>query len=193
MKKFTFFSTTLVLLVALLFQTSCRKGDTGPEGKAGTTGAQGAQGVQGVQGTNGKDANVFGKVYNFQASDWVKVPKASGSKYDYRILVDVPAITQNVVDRGIVSVYVSNGNGGFEAMPYSYSYAVGTSTFTGEYRVIHFLGGVAIYKVEVDGLPLQDSAKSFKIVVISPSGLAAHPDVDFKNYSKVVEAFNLND
>ena len=194
MKKFTLFSTALVLLVALLFQTACVK--EGPVGPAGTTGAQGAQGVQGVQGTNGKDATVVSKVFTFQYSDWVKKPNGTPGEYDYKIVVDFPSITQAVVDRGLVVAYVSNGGGGYIAMPYSYGYESGGSTYVIDYQAVHYLGGITFWRGESDGMPTVSTlepTKSFKIVVIPPSGLAAHPDVDFKDYNKVVETFNLND
>ena len=194
MRKITLFVTTILLLVTLLFQTSCVKdGVNGRDGLAGSQGAQGVQGVAGTSGTNGKDGstNVFGKVYNFQESDWMKVT-LSGNKFNYHIYANVPEITQVVVDRGMVAVYEKTSIG-FQALPYSYGFEYASKTYVIDYDAIHSLGGVAIFKAESDGLPSKDGARTYKIVVISPSGLAAHPDVDFKNYSKVVEAFNLND
>ncbi|WP_276482470.1 hypothetical protein [Paraflavitalea pollutisoli] len=79
-------------LMLVLVMTQCKKGDTGPQGPAGPQGPQGPVGTPNV-------------IYSewFTATPWIKdtVFGIWGFKYNK----PVPAITQPVLDSGVVLVY----------------------------------------------------------------------------------------
>jgi hypothetical protein len=82
---------SFAILVLLFFLISCTK--QGPIGPAGATGATGAQGPTGPQGPSG-NANVTSVTF-----DSISVPL--NGTYTFKI----PAITQAIVDSGVVDVY----------------------------------------------------------------------------------------
>ena len=96
----------------------------------------------------------------------------------------VPAITQSIVDQGVVLVYVrSTGTSIWYALPYSGS---GNTTLTmADY-------GVGYVDVQAN---FSSSALDFRVVVIAGSSVtvlaARHPGINFSNYSQVAAAFNL--
>ena len=195
MFKLTSFLTVSMLFAFILFQ-SCR-GLPGTNGATGVTGAQGPQGVagaNGASGTNGKDgnANVQGKVLTFQASEWIKKTYGTAGKYEYKVAANIPEITQSVVDKGLVIAYGGNGSGGYFQLPYSYSFDTSVKTYVVHYDVVHYLNGVTFWLSESDGFPTAPtSAEIFKIVIITPQGRVANPNVNYNNYAEVAKAFNL--
>lgn len=112
MKKifFSFFSAYLILI----FISAC-KGDTGPQGPAGPTGATGATGATGGTGATGS-ANV---IY----SNWINVACILGATTAgvWDGLLVAPSLTQTVIDRGLVNVYLRNPDGLVFQLNYSTS------------------------------------------------------------------------
>lgn len=128
MKKIIY-SASLLLFTAILF-TACKKGDTGPvgpqgvqgpggpqgiqgiigpTGPVGPQGVQGIQGIQGIQGPAGANAQV---IY----SGWISTPTTFGATgwFDSSIStigvvsranIAAPAITQTILNQGLVVVY----------------------------------------------------------------------------------------
>ncbi len=195
------FSKLFFGLMIILLQTACvKEGPIGPSGAAGTNGATGAQGVQGVAGSNGtpgKDgnANVQGQVFNVKASDWQKVfYTGSTIYYYYAVGFNVPAVTQSVVDKGIVMCYRSGATTtSWAAIPYSYSFASGSTVKVINYDAVHSLGKVFISLSATDDLPgVPTSEQNYKVVVITPQGREANPDLNWKNYAEVAKAFDLD-
>lgn len=99
--------------------------------------------------------------------------------------LNVPAITQDIVDEGTVLVYVRNtgSSGGWYSLPYSVS--------GNEIDLLDF--GVGFVNLQANFT--QANAFDFRVVVVSGSGLTqlnvAHPGINLKNYSEVSRALNL--
>ena len=89
----------------------------------------------------------------------------------YTTTLDVPEITQDVLDNGAVMVYMSNFDGVWTALPctipMSTSYA---STYTPK---IYF-GGVTIIQTDTDLLSLDPGLLEFKVVVLTQKQMEAH-------------------
>ena len=110
MKSLKFIS---LLLFVLIVAVSCKK-ETGPAGANGTNGVNGATGPNGANGTNGVNgvtgttgtANViYSPWILFDDAKWSAVVNIFGK--NMRIYTDsIPAITQNVVDNGVVLSYI---------------------------------------------------------------------------------------
>jgi hypothetical protein len=133
---------------------------------------------EGKQGEPGKDGNANVLATNeFTSSDWV----ANGSTWS--LSLSAADITQDVVNRGIVQAFIKYGNEWW-ALPdqnaknqTSYGYSVGIVSFLNQ---------------NVDGTtPANPGAKTFRIVIITASQIAANPNVNWKDYKQVAKALNL--
>jgi hypothetical protein len=98
-------------------------------------------------------------------------------------------ITQAVVDNGYVEVYLSNGSGGWIALPITMPV---TSTYATTYTPVHYLGGITIWAYDTDTQQTEDpGSTTFKVVIISAVARLANPTLNVKNYEEVKSAFNL--
>lgn len=106
----------------------------------------------------------------------------------YTCVINESLITQDVVDNGAVHVYMSNGNGGWTALPFTIpmdpSYS---STFT----PVHYVGGVKVWKTDTDLLTLDPGTTTFKVVIVSHHGLLQNPDLDWTDYEEVEKKLEL--
>jgi hypothetical protein len=194
-KNFSF----LVLFAITFITFSCKKevvGPAGPAGASGLNGINGTNGKDGTSGTNGKDgnANVQGQVFKVDANKWQKVfYQGSTTYYYYEVSFDVPAITQSVVDKGIVACYRTGTNTNiWTALPYSFSFPLGSTVQVINYDVNHSLGKVYFRVSSTDDLlsaPVTE--QNYKVVIITPQGKIANPNVNYNNYAEVAEKFGL--
>lgn len=147
--------------------------------KDGATGPAGQKGIDGIDGIDG-NANVIGSnSVSVVSSDWTL-----SSNY-YSTSFTLPAITQEVVDKGVVMVYEKLGTS-WQAMPYSLDIESRDFTFN--------VGTVKIWAHNSDfSAPTNPSAQTYRIIAISASNLITHPNVDFKNYIEVKNNFNFPD
>lgn len=143
-----FAAITCIVAVCCLLLPSCRKGDTGP---AGASGADGKDGVANIQTTTVTTTNI----------SWGALDLKDNS---YNANLSVSAITQAVVERGTVQVFISGDATGTKwmALPfsqglvqYNYSYKSGFATI----NVAQSNGGT----------PNNPGGQTFKIVVIPPA------------------------
>ncbi|MFZ4107134.1 hypothetical protein [Flavobacterium sp.] len=176
MKK-TIFKTAVILLTAIM-TVSCSKD--------GATGATGQTGANGTNGTNG-NANVVGSnTFTFSTSNWTS---QGGGVYWTSGITGATPITQNIVDKGIVSVfrmYTSGGQTVWSPLPdtninqnLSFDYGVGTINL-----IMQSTNGVAISN---------PGAMTLRYVVISPSNKMANPNTNWNDYDQVKIALHLQD
>lgn len=166
--------TKILLLSAVIF-ASCSKPK---DGKDGAPGAQGLPGTNGTNGTNG-NANVIAgnNTVVLTSGNWA----LSGSFYTATI--NFAAITQAIVDKGVVVVYEQYGSR-WQAMPYT----VGIT----ERDFIFGLGQVVIYSHNTNlSSPTNPGNQTYRLVAISASNLKAHPNVNHANYAEVKQAYDL--
>ena len=98
MTKTKYVLMTLMLIMAF----SCSKdGEDGMDGAIGPQGIQGPAGQDGADGQNGEDGNANVNTYVFDLSS------ESGSS----IPVDLPDLTQSVIDNDLIIGYLQNGAG----------------------------------------------------------------------------------
>jgi hypothetical protein len=148
-------------------------GATGPQGPTGATGPQGPAGQNGAAGADGS-ANVSSVLLTNRSVILTGFTQFS-----------VPAITQDVVDKGLVLMYfrITGSNSGFFAMPYA---EAGQTLALSSY-------GVGYVSVKSN---FTASGLDFRVVIIQGTSLttfgAAHPDVNLRNYSQVASALHLS-
>ncbi|RAR73796.1 hypothetical protein [Flavobacterium aciduliphilum] len=176
MKK-TLFKTSIVMLIALITMSCSKDGATGPAGPAGANGTNGTNGNANVIGTNS---------FTTTSSNWTS---GGGGVFWTANLTGATSITQNIVDKGIVSVfrmYTVNGATQWSPLPdtninqnLSFSYGVGTISF-----LMQSTNATAI---------ANPGAITLRYVVISPSNKRAHPNTNWNNYEEVKEVLHLQD
>lgn len=158
-----------LFVACTLIITSCKKGDTGPAGDKGATGSTG-------------NANVVSS--SLTASAWSYVSPSWEMTFTY------PAITQNILDRGAVLVYVQQGLNYYQ-LPYT-TYL--SSTYSRTYNFVHYIGGMKVSLTDSDlTQPNNPGSLTFKVVVIAASQRMAHPNVNWKNYNEVKQVLDLKD
>ncbi len=167
MKRIIFYFTIL----ATVFMFSCTK-----EGKVGP------QGPAGINGTNGTDgnANVHSYTYNGASANWAL------SAPNYYCDLTVPEITQSIIDNGAVLVYLSNGSGGWLALPFVQWY----NGYGHQYNAVISVGAIRIWVSDSDLTQASNPGTvSFKVVVMD--GVTLPKNVDPKNYYEVSNYLNI--
>ncbi len=106
----------------------------------------------------------------------------------YKAILSVPEITQDVLDNGAIMAYLSNGNNGWIALPYTLPV---DATYSSTYTPVFYLGGVSIWKTDTDLLTLDPGVSTFKIVVLTQKQLIAHPNLDLTDYESVATELAL--
>ena len=130
--------------------TSCKKGDTGPAG---------ANGKNGV-------ANIQTATVTTNNASWV----LDNSDNSYNATLTYAAITQAVVEKGTIQVFISDGNGAeWLALPFSY----GTVQYNYSYKVGEILLTVTLSNGNAPNSP---GGQQFKVVVIPPAAKSSNPE-----------------
>lgn len=151
----------LVIAIGLTF-TSCKKAEKGDTGPAGANG----------------NANVVG-------SNIITVSSWAAFSNVWEANISLSGITANVVDKGIVSVFIQYGPDWW-ALPdlngkNSTQYGFG-------------VGFVKLLNSNSDGsTPGNPGTQTFRVVIVSPSNRLANPNVNWKNYAEVKKVLNLKD
>lgn len=167
------------------------KGDTGATGVAGITGATGPGGPQGANGNTG----ATGATGAAGATGATGATGANGTTVESYLLINqsvnllgntrflIPAITQDIVDKGVVLVYFrTTGSTIWYALPY-----------TEDDRTLKLTDyGVGFIDVRAN---FTSGGLDFRVVLIAGTSLtslqAGHPGLDLKNYNQVVAAFRI--
>ena len=160
--------------------TAGATGATGPQGATGATGATGPAGPQGATGATGATGPAGAPGTQVQS---FLLLNQSVSLTGYTTF-KIPAITQNIVDEGVVLAYfrTTGSTGSWYALPYSES---GRTIVLSDY-------GLGYVDIKAN---FGQSGLDFRIVVIPGTSLTTlairHPDLNLSNYAAVAAAFNL--
>jgi len=171
-------------ILAMIFLVSCTKpGPEGPQGPAGTNGTNGAAGTNGINGTDGTNgtngidgnANVVGtSTVALNSGSW-----SLTSGQFYMATLTTTAITQDIVDKGVVIVYEQSATY-WRALPY-------TSGIVSKF-FIFTLNEVTVAWQNTDGsLTANPGNQTYRVVAISASVAAANPNVNWGNYEEVMK------
>jgi hypothetical protein len=171
MRKQIKFLVSLFLLGSI-FLTSCTKEVVGPEGPAGKDGKDG-------------NANVTAYSATLTPSNWTTLGAYGQEGYGFGAIVQVPAITQEIVDVGTVLVYLS-ATPGMVPLPYTDIYDGYTINVLYAYRAGEIV--LNIFRTDFMGTP--PSTFTIKIVVIDGS-YQIDDNLDLGDYKQVTEYFDL--
>jgi hypothetical protein len=145
---------------------------------------EGPEGPAGKDGINGKDGNANVVSATITSSAWVYNTPSWVISFSY------PAITQDIINNGAVLVYIKVGNG-YNQLPLTFYQSQNYST---SIEVSTYVGGLTLLWTDSDlTQPINPGENTFKIVVISASGLNRNPNINFNNYLEVKHSFNLPD
>ena len=193
--------STLFMAVFMLLAVSCAEdGETGPVGPVGPEGPPGggSNGGGGTQGPPGKDgnANVKSITVSVASNEWT-----SGGTYKHKIMI--PGITQEVVDDGMVMVYMKSEDplseyNTWNALPFIklVGIPVNQQNIPVEIttRYAYDVGEVQLSIINSQGFNITASAdfpgdQSFKVVVIPAAALKA--GVDVNNYEMLQAVYEI--
>jgi hypothetical protein len=165
--KFLYVATILALFVSLY---ACKgpAGDIGPAGPTGTTGATGATGPAGTSGA----------IY----SDWIT---STFSQTTFAATIVAPKLTQDIVDKGAVHVYLKGSTLVFP-LPFTDTDSLGRVAIHLDFAI--GVGRIVLFTTTP--IPPQQ----FRYVLI-PGGVASgrKAAIDFNNYEAVKKEFDLPD
>lgn len=180
------------------------------EGPAGPEGPQGAQGLQGEQGPQGEEgnANVVADTLTLTNTDWlwnsilwVQTTPSGASGYSTRYVdLTIPAITEDILNSGQVSVYMENAPsftpGAWVSLPLEFSF----TSYSINYKFEIFEGLIRLHYYHARNDPnatppsTQDQViptRLYKWVVIE-GDFAAKMDasgIDMSNHDEVMAYF----
>lgn len=166
---------SLIVLLAALTLSACKKGDTGPAGPPGPTGATGATGATG-------NANVKAGKAPITPANWTW----DAATKSCNLTVNDVDITQNVVDYGTISVFASTTDGGWVALPYTSDLSPSVNLSIGVY---YNLGLVKLSLSRSDGANDLTPFINFtlKIVAITGAQKMDNPKTNWKDYNQVMQ------
>jgi len=178
MKKNVFI---LCLMSIIIF--SCEKeGPVGPPGPAGK------------DGTDGKDgnANVTSITKSIAPSDW-QASGISGEDLYFYYEISISEITNDIVQKGAVMIYIKQADGSYHALPTTYNFY---SSFLGYYyhTTIRYSFNTGKARIEIEDSDMNtyrpEVSLEFKIVIIAGITLKSL-SIDLTNYQDVKKCFDL--
>lgn len=200
MKLFKFRYLLIFAMSLLVALTACEpvEGPVGPQGAPGEQGPQGIQGPQGPQGEqgpagqDGQDGNVDVKSYSFQISSADYVEGSTGSAEYFEVAKQMPAITQDVADNGLVMVYYKHSIDGWRALPFTFHYSTGSSAGKSTSLMFFFdVGMLTIRAWATDTDPLKYSG-TFRAVIAPGTAGKNTPYINWLDYYEVAEYYGLS-
>ncbi|HYV91862.1 MAG TPA: hypothetical protein VE978_08765 [Chitinophagales bacterium] len=140
------------------------------------------QGPEGPPGLNGV-ANIITYNITTNSSSW----SWDGTNDLYYTDVQIPDITQSVIDAGTVQAFYSNSD-------FSYFIALPSTESLLWIGYSYFLGiGEIDYGLTDGTQPANPGTKYFKMVVIPPAARQANPDVNWEDYNDIAKHFKITE
>jgi Collagen triple helix repeat (20 copies) len=174
------------------------KGNTGAAGPAGTNGTNGTVGATGLQGPQGATGAAGAKgdkgdtgAVNIIFSDWFSKEwtSVSNSQTQYRFVVNEAKITADILNKGVVLVYMRTQS----SSPTVYQLPLTLATETGiqVYSVTTEVGKIILNLIELLDIRTTPANYQFRYVVIPAGATSGRVGIDYSNYEAVKQAFNL--
>lgn len=155
--------------ILMLFFTACTKETVqGPKGDPGAAGGGGNSSIQ------------SSAIFTVSTTQWQKTADTSAWKFT----INTDLITKDIVDKGIVKVFVQIGTSWWE-LPFTEG-----DLFT----QFGFDVGVAnLYFTDIHGgLPARPSTKAYRVITISALARTSHPTTNWGNYYEVLQVMDSN-
>ncbi|MCX7547822.1 hypothetical protein OS188_07645 [Xanthomarina sp. F1114] len=96
----------LALFVAFSFACSPEDGEPGPQGPAGIDGVDGADGTDGTDGTDGNANVIYSSWFGPDGQTFISNGYISYAEFE----VNVPELTNDIINNGVVLVYAKLSN-----------------------------------------------------------------------------------
>jgi hypothetical protein len=170
-------------ILAMIFLSSCTKPEAGPVGPQGPAGTNGTNGTNGING----NANVIGS-NTIVINNWTAVSN-NGTYFTFNSTITWTTITQAIVDRGTVVVYMQDGSS-WLALPYTEAGQTGSLTLG--YRISVGVVTLICTGYSNTTIPTASSLNgdTFRVVAIPASVATANPNVNWENYEDVMKILN---
>jgi hypothetical protein len=175
----------LMVTSVLIFMDGCKaeKGEIGPAGATGATGATGAIGAAGATGAKGDKGDTG--TANVSYSDWINIT-FTGSSGNFTATVTAPKITQDILDKGVVLMFIKIG-GVVYSVPYAYATSTGTLVGT-------ILPALTVGKITLYGS--YNYSNPFRYVIV-PGGVSIgggrKAALESMSYGEIKTLYNIPD
>lgn len=161
----------LITAVAVFVFSACKKGDTGatgPQGSQGPQGAAGATGATGAAGATGATGSA-----NVIYSDWLSVTAAEWKDTSMtnitqakRIYKTAGALTQQILDSGVMLVYLRDAFSMTYQLPFTYNISPARV-----HNYIPLVGRFLFYEYATDGSGGVSSTTNKYRYILIPGGV----------------------
>jgi hypothetical protein len=166
---------TALMLASLATITGCVKD--------GLNGRDGRDGVDGKDGLGG-NVNIENSTFTIQANQWYTRGVFQQQGFQYYCLIDVPRITQDVMENGAVMIYVQQSD-----LFYPLPAITNNNGYVNTIQNNVYSGTVEIFVEDTDFQTENPGIMTFKIVIFDQ--LSSLPkDLDIKDYKQVVAYLN---
>lgn len=166
--KFIKLINACLLMLGLLFFSCAKEEIQGPKGEPGTPGGGGNAGIN------------ASSIFTVTSTQW---QKTADSAWAYSI--NTSLITQEIVDKGVVKVYVQIGTAWWE-LPYTEGDLFTQCGFDVGFANLHFAD---IH----GGMPPRPSTAAYRVITISEVARAANPSINWGKYEEVIRLINANE
>ncbi len=157
----------------------------------------GCEGPEGPTGPKGKDGNA-----NVHSSVWQVTSTSSwtynSSNFSYIVSISDDIITQDIVDNGVVLVYMQNNvYTDWTLLPVTH-FVSPSSTYFRRFFAVSDVGNVNVYVQDSDLTQPVNPVTAygthyFKVVAIASLGKYSKEDFDWNNYKDVAKKLHLED
>lgn len=159
------FSSILAFIVMLVIFSCSKDPVKGPKGDPGDPGGGGNSGIQSTD------------IFTISSLQWQKTVDSS-----WKYIFNSTLLTQDIVDKGIVKVFVLNGSSWWE-LPFTEGDLFTQFGFT--------LGSVDLVFADIHGgLPERPVSKSYRMVVISALAREKYVGTDWSDYESIMKLAN---
>ncbi len=176
-----------LMIAALFFLASC-EGDVGPVGPVGPPGPQGPSGPQGPAG----ESATFSIKFSVFSTDWSSVGEVGDDGHFLFLNIEVPEITADIVENGIVLVYYrANDVDPWFFLPFTEVNNVAGEEFIEVLDYIYGLGFVELRSIANDRGSTAFEG-TFRIIVAQATPLEKK-GIDYSDYDAVMELFGISE
>ncbi len=189
MKKLLFLGFTAMVGMGILSFSSCTKdgadgidginGAKGADGQNGVNGAQGNAGASGSQGPQGTPGSSGLKSSTISVSDWVydEITK------QYMGFMINNNITQDVLENGLVQVFLKANDGRYVALPATF-YPNPTTSFKTGFSIMLQQVRIELQYPDLKQGPLP-GLLTFKVVAMGQDFVSSHKNINLSDYNQI--------
>lgn len=189
MKKKLLYLLSFAVMSSIIMPSCGKDGTPGPAGASGANGQDGTNGTNGTNGEDGKDGKDGNA--NVVSSEWFVISPWAGVSKAFYFIKTAPAVTQGIIDSGVVLAYTKLSGGGNKVRPLPAMIGSGATEYNFNFNLPQV--GEIEFTCNLDGSVSNSS--TFRYVVIPSSAVESaglnKEAIKKMDYAEVEATFNL--